>query len=127
MNGDLYQNFAPTFRTLINNAVTQYRPKMVILVSPSKTGTADMFSDFKTVTEVEFGLHSLCLASSSAWAQKYGWNRNYLQVLEGRGQKAYEDISRHRRRNLNQVAISDLPQTLQKPLGWKNEETDTVH
>ncbi|KAG9194207.1 hypothetical protein G6011_04242 [Alternaria panax] len=42
---------------------------LAVLLSPSRSGTADLSADFKRVAERDFGLHTLCLAADAAHEQ----------------------------------------------------------
>lgn len=66
------KNYESDFWNIIMEETQKARPpNLVVLFTPSKNGSVDMFADFKRVSETEFGMHSLCLAAQSAHGQKH--------------------------------------------------------
>jgi len=79
------KDYGNDFLTIISNALSssdQPRPTLAVLLSPSKSGTADLFADFKRIAERNHGMHTLCLSAEAAHAQAHVSNFLYYKQLE---------------------------------------------
>lgn len=112
------QDYRPDFDRAIRSALAGHsKPSLVVLFSPRKTVSSNLFADFKQVADRDIGTHSICLAAASASGQKWSKNKRFWQdmnnnahktALQALGLRLRNDQIRRHLANLREASEEDI-------------------